>query len=1250
MHLPFKNKKEASVKQLLQTQRRPPYSCLCTSTAAPYHRAVPALLPPSLDALEAHEIPPEYDSAALRKFIDETKLSEGAELANAQSIFSQLCTALKLPAPKLKKAGADNSYVFEEDVKDGKRLLRIDAYKRGHFIFEAKQGINAKTGTAKGTPAKTRTGHTKNAKGAGVRGTTEWLDAMRAGRHQAGNYAANVVLRGDPKPPFLLVADVGHCLWIWSSFSVDAKDDYGDFEPLARFSWEDLHKPEVARLLRQIWLEPNELNEEARGQRITSKIATLISQLAVRLENRSIDSEEVGDFLMKCVFTMFSEDVGFLPLGLFTQRLKTWEQEARNGHPERFVRGLRALWTKMRDGGDLESGDTIRHFNGYLFRDPDPIKLDAEEIDVLLTAAKADWRRVSPAIFGTLLERALSKKERHQLGAHYTPEAYIRRLVDKTIMAPLRAEWTATRAEMELLLRRGKDTAKATEDAIKLGHAFRLKLSSVRVLDPACGSGNFLYVSLKELKRLEGEVIRALYAAGDRQDWFDMPGNTVHPEQFYGIEIKPWAAKIAELVLWIGYLQWQVSAGRLDRMKPPLLQDLQHIKNTDALISVQKTQTLLDDDGEPILRARGVTDKKSERKMVEVEQLVGVKMTTWPDVDFIIGNPPFLGNKRLSDVLNPGYVEAIREAYPEVPHTADLVMYWWWRCAELVRQRSEATKKPDDTAPKSKDNKGKSPKSKAPKNQKATPLSLRFGLVTTNSITQKFNRAVVEQAAESGSVKLDFAIPDHPWYDEGAAVRIAMTVGAAEAQNPTIGRVVNEAKTKAADLDYVRISETQVSEIHPDLSTGAKATSAQSLLANERLCYQGVNPVGEGFRLSPKELHELGYSDKNLPPAIKKYIIGRDLAQKPEERFIIDFYGIEPEEAQKAYPLLWERIIRLVKKEREHNNRESRKKNWWLFGEPVGKLRAALADLKVKYIATCRTARHRVFQFVDVAVIPDTKIVAIALQEDHWLAILSSRAHVAWALRSGGWLGVGNDSTYNHIDCFGKFPFPSLNKTQLESLTSLGDRLEKHRKNRQQAHPELTITDMYNVLVKVRAGVALNADDDKIRDKALIDTLKQIHDDIDSTVLAAYGWPQNITEPELLQRLVELNATRAQEEAQGITRWLRPSYQAADGPTIMDPNESEPESNPPTKSPTKRKPAPKASTLTWPSDMPARIRILTEFLRAAGEPMETGVIASAFKGAKIDDVDITLRCAAAADAIIMTETGDGETAWASRAS
>jgi hypothetical protein len=196
-----------------------------------------------------------------------------------------------------------------------------------------------------------------------------------------------------------------------------------------------------------------------------------------------------------------------------------------------------------------------------------------------------------------------------------------------------------------------------------------------------------------------------------------------------------------------------------------------------------------------------------------------------------------------------------------------------------------------------------------------------------------------------------------------------------------------------------------------------------------------------------------------------------------------------------------------------------------------------------RYIATCRTAKHRTFGFLDASILPDAKLIAVGLADGAALAVLSSRIHVIWADAAGGWLGVGNDSNYNHAQCFVPFPFPVATPDQKARLRALGDELDAHRKAQQATHLKLTLTAMYNVLEKLRAGDKIEGKDREIYDQALVGILRDIHDRIDAEVAAAYGWPLNLTEDEILHRLVDLNRARVAEEAQGLIRWLRPEYQ-----------------------------------------------------------------------------------------------------------
>jgi hypothetical protein len=239
---------------------------------------------------------------------------------------------------------------------------------------------------------------------------------------------------------------------------------------------------------------------------------------------------------------------------------------------------------------------------------------------------------------------------------------------------------------------------------------------------------------------------------------------------------------------------------------------------------------------------------------------------------------------------------------------------------------------------------------------------------------------------------------------------------------------------------------------------------------------------------------------------------------------------------------LFNHLLVHVKPERDTNRRETRRENWWLFGENAPMFRRGSIGLS-RYVATCRTSKHRLFTFVDINTIPDAKIVAIAIDDAFFLGVLSSRADVVWAAASGAWLGVGNDSNYNHSECFGKFPFPDSNNDRVAEIRKLGEELESHRKRQQTQNPDISMTYVYNALEKLRNGNSLNANKQLIHNKALVSVLKQIHDDLDAAVFDAFGWPHDLTDEEILQRLVDLNRERAEEEARGVIRWLRPEFQ-----------------------------------------------------------------------------------------------------------
>lgn len=1047
-------------------------------------------------------------------FINRWAASGAAERANYQLFLSELCDLIGVARPDPTQADdARNAYVFERAVTfhnpdSTTSNGRIDLYKRDHFILEAKQG----SGDAKSnTEAKNATPKGKVKRGTAKRGTHGWDDAMLAARGQAEQYA-RALSAGEPQPPFLVVVDVGFSIELYSEFSRSGKTylPYPDARS-HRIALRELESEEVRERLRLVWTDPLALDPAQRSARVTRDVARRLAALAKSLEESGHAAEAVTAFLMRAIFTLFAEDVNLIRKGSFTELL-----ERLRGNVAVFPDMMESLWATMNTGGFSPAlSERLLRFNGGLFEESRALPLTEEQLALLIEAARADWRDVEPAIFGTLLEQALDPRERAQLGAHYTPRAYVERLVLPTVIEPLREEWRDVQAGAVTSAKAGK-----LDEAVAEVKAFHRRLCEVRVLDPSCGSGNFLYVTLEHMKRLEGEVLTQLEDFG-RSSILEYELATVDPHQLLGIEVNERAAGIADLVLWIGYLQWHFRTRGDARPREPVLQSFRNIVRQDAILDYDGLEAVQDADGYEVTRWDGRTYKShpvtgeavpDETARVRVMRPVNPRRREWAEADYIVGNPPFIGNSRMRAALGDGYTEALRATYPDVPESSDLVMYWWHKAAELVRA-------------------GK---------------MKRFGFITTNSIKQTFNRRVVERHMTAKEpLSLRFVVPDHPWVDssDGAAVRISMTVAEAGEVDGVLARIVSESGGDSEGRN-VELLE-QRGNLHADLTIGADVASVQPLKADEGISSPGVKLHGAGFIITSEEAERLGLSRiVGLEQHIKPYRHGRDLSSTSRGVMVIDLDGLQIDEVRERFPAVYQHILERVKPERAQNNERYRRENWWLFGRRNTELRAALKGLP-RYISTPETAKHRFFVFLDQSILPDNMLINIALADAYFLGVLSSCVHIAWALATGGTLE--DRPRYNKSRCFDTFPFPDANDEQKQRIRELGERLDSHRKRQQAEHPRLTMTEMYNVLERLRAGTELTEDERRINNLGLVTTLREIHDQLDAVVCAAYGWSPTLTNEQLLEALVSLNRERTLEEKNGVVRWLRPEYQHPTG-------------------------------------------------------------------------------------------------------
>jgi hypothetical protein len=609
----------------------------------------------------------------------------------------------------------------------------------------------------------------------------------------------------------------------------------------------------------------------------------------------------------------------------------------------------------------------------------------------------------------------------------------------------------------------------------------------------------------------------------------------------------------------------------------------------------------VDENGNPVTHWDGRTTKPhpvtgnevpDETARIPVYKYLNPRKAEWPEADYIIGNPPFIGTARMRDSLGDGYTETVRAVHNDVGESSDFVMYWWNHAAELAR---------------------------AGKIQ-------RFGFITTNSLRQTFNRRVLEtHMTADNPLSILYAIPDHPWVDavDGAAVRIAITTAAAGEHKGLLQKVVSE---KEGDGDGYEIELQSASgKIWPDLTVGADVAGAVPLQANTNVSSRGFELGSDGFIVTRAESQKLGLGCRaGADKYIREYRNGRDLTSRPRDVLCIDPWDLDLTALRSDFPEICQHLENTVYPQRQTNRDQRLRDRWWLHRRSRGELRDMLAGLS-RYIATVETSKHRFFTFLDKSILPDNMLVNIALSDAFTLGVLSSHIHVLWALATGAILGP--TPRYNKTRCFETFTFPDGTDEQKQRIRELAEQLDVHRKRQQEQHSGLTMTDMYNVLEKLRSGEALTAKEKIIHEQGLVSVLKQLHDDLDKAVFAAYGWPGTLTDAEILERLVALNKERAAEEAQGKIRWLRPDFQnpieqtqiALGDQRTEDRGQRTDLQSPPSA----LRPLP--SALPWPTAIPDQVRVLREVLAAQPGPASAETIARQFIRARKDRVEELLK-------------------------
>ena len=868
-------------------------------------------------------------------------------------------------------------------------------------------------------------------------------------------------------PPLMVVCDMERII-IRTNFTNTPTVKY-------EIALADLAKPENLALLRNVFFEPEKLKPGVTIQSITTEAARHLAEIAQSMRKRGLPALDVAHFLDRMIFCLFAEDVGLLPRGLFSRVLKNSQHD-----PALFRKVMAQLFEAMADGG-LFGEHKILHFNGNLFSDATVLDMEAEEIERIAQISTLDWSAVDPSIFGTLFERGLDPDKRSQLGAHYTSREDIEVLVEPVVMQPLRREWEELRQTCDDLLTTGKKKpgpndagrtvapsvkAKARLEAQALVRRFLMdRLANVKVLDPACGSGNFLYVTLQKLKDLEKEVV--LYGARNGMGGF-LP--MVGPWQLYGIEVNPYAYELAQMTVWIGYLQWVRDNG-LGNVGEPVLRKLDNFKCMDAIID-------LSDPNNP-------------------------KEPEWPKVDYIVGNPPFLGGGMLRSSLGDVYVEKLFAAYGRrIPNFSDLCCYWF----EKARDQIE---------------KGR---------------CKRAGLLATQGIRGGANREVLKRIKKTGGIF--FAESDREWILDGANVHVSM-----------IG--FDDGNQQERLLDG-----KAVAAINPDLTTTVDVTEALTLAENHGICFMGPSPkapfdISEAqalvFLAASGNVHAKPNSD-----AIRRVHSGVDLTKSDRRVWTIDFGFMEREQAA-PYELPFEYVHTNVLPIRQERRDDYRGK-WWQYARPRVELREALATIQ-RFIATPEVAKHRIFVWRGQEFLCNQQTLVFARSDDYFFGVLHSRIHEVWARAQGTQLRERESGfRYTPTTCFETFPLPKPSPDQEKTVADAAKELDALRNNwlnpadwmkeeilefpgsvngpwaRYVVNPNdkgIGTVRYHRLVPKDEANAKLLAKRTLTNlYNARPDWLKLAHQKLDEAVFAAYGWSPSLTDEEIREKLLALNLQR----------------------------------------------------------------------------------------------------------------------------
>ncbi|CAD5959367.1 DNA methyltransferase [Planktothrix agardhii] len=668
------------------------------------------------------------------------------------------------------------------------------------------------------------------------------------------------------------------------------------------------------------------------------RMGELFTTLQQRLSKQTNSELIAQRFILQCVLAMFAEDRGLLPQDLFIACVQDCLQNKLSSYD--IIGGL---FREMNQTGITPAGryKGVDYFNGGLFSTIYPIDLTEKELEFLDVAGRQDWSKVRPAIFGNIFEGSVNKKDRHSYGIHYTSESDIMNIVRPTI-----SQYWEERIE--------------EANTLKKLYQLQLDLLNYKVLDPACGSGNFLYIAYQELKRIEQLLIDKIMSK-KTTNIDQLQISFVTPHQFYGMDLNPFAVELARVTLMIAR-KVAIDKFNLTENSLPLDTLDDNIVCKDALFS------------------------------------------DWVKADAIIGNPPFLGGKKLRQELGDNYTEKVYQQFPEVKGQTDFCVFWFRKAHNNLDAQGRA------------------------------------GLVGTNSISQNVSR----------NASLDYIVSQNGFIYEA----ISTQVWSGEA-NVHVS-IVNWSKENPAQYFLDNI---QVSRISTSLTNQVSVENAKRLNGNKNYSFESCQLAGKGFIINEGLAQEWILKDIKNQQVLKIMVDGKGLIYPFEKKdWVIDFNDMSIEEASQ-YKLPFQRVKEKVKPDREECREKLRRENWWLFSRPRPAMRKALQELSC-YFAIPKIIKYILFQPVDISILPCEANMVIASEDFYILGILTSNIHRIWVKAQSSTLK--GDTRYTNTTCFETFPFPQTpTKKIVEKIRETMIKLHEYR-TEQMEKKQWGITKLYN--------------------------------------------------------------------------------------------------------------------------------------------------------------------------------------------